>query len=517
MYGVVWASCVSGDQVRAFVRMLGFNDFAFGVMGALPFIATVGQVSAAVTVERTGLRKYHFMIYATLHRLLWLFVAAVPLVLFPGPVAVVAVLVLMGATYYLGAVSVPSWTTWMGDLIPRRIRGRYFARRVQWAQAVQIVVVIAVSIALDWAAVRGRPETISGQPVLMHVICGVFAVGAVFGVIDILMFLRVREVVPPARSGEAAFQRPSASAAGPLARGLAVVRELVLDPMQDMAFRRYVGYGATLTFTMAVAGWYFWRYSTEGLGFSRLGTNALFMVIGPLAGTLTAGRWGSLQDRWGRRPVLMVCTIGATISMVPWFFTSRYVPTPGFLAGGINAVSAAIGRVLGQGDWQWVTAQTPVVAYLLASLGCIIGGSSWTGLGLAQTGVVLGFCDGPGRGKYVAASAVLVSAGGAIGGLVGGAVTQALGYFQQHPLQLGPFLWNNWHATFAMAVVGRLLSLLWLKGMPDPGSGRVRDMLRHYTTGVYEGFQLGLRYPFRLLLGLGRRNRHGRERDDQQG
>jgi len=112
---------------------------------------------------------------------------------------------------------------------------------------------------------------------------------------------------------------------------------------------------------------------------------------------------------------------------------------------------------------------------------------------------------------------VLVSAGGAIGGLVGGAVTQALGYFQQHPLQLGPFLWNNWHATFAMAVVGRLLSLLWLKGMPDPGSGRVRDMLRHYTTGVYEGFQLGLRYPFRLLLGLGRWNRHGRERDDQQG
>jgi MFS family permease len=513
MYGVVWASCVSGDQVRAFARMLGFNDFAFGVMGALPFIATVGQLGAAVTIEQTGLRKYHFMIHATLHRLLWVAVAAVPLVLAPGTVAVAAVLVLMGATHYLGAVSVPAWTTWMGDLIPRRIRGRYFARRAQWSQAVQIVVVIAIGIALDWAAVSGRPETISDQPALVWLICGVFAIGAVFGVIDILMFFKVREVVPPQQLSTSTVREASSSAPGRLARSVEVVRELLLEPLRDRVFRNYVGYGATLTFTMAVAGWYFWRYSTEGLGFSRLGTNALFMVIGPLSGTLMAGWWGRLQDRWGRRPVLIVCTVGATISMLPWFFTSRGLATPGFLVAGLNSIGGAVGRLLGHGDWRWVTPQTPVVAYALASLGCIIGGSSWTGVGLAQTGVVLGFCDGPGRGKYVAASAVLVSAGGAIGGLVGGVITQSLDYLQAHPLQAGPFLWTNWHATFVVAVVGRLLSLLWLAGMPDPGSSRVRDMLRHYTAGIYEGLQMRLRHPFRFLLGLSRANRHPSDKD----
>lgn len=505
MYGVVWFACVNGEQLRAFVRMLGFNDFAFGVLGAVPFLASVGQLAAAITIERTGLRKYHFVVYATLHRLLWFGVAAVPLVLSPGPVAVVMVLVLLAASNYLGAVSVPSWTTWMGDLIPRRIRGRYFARRAQWSQAVMIVAVIAISIALDKVAVRNSPEAMSSQPVLMRLICGVFAVGAVFGVIDILTFLRVREVVPPHRAGREPQHRTARSWLRRLAGGVRAVRELLLDPLLDKGFRHYVGFGATLTFTAVVSGWYFWRYSTEGLGFSKLGTNALFLVIGPLAGTVTAGLWGRLQDRWGRRPVLIVCTVGATVAMLPWFFTSRDIATPACMVHGINALCGAAGQLSGRGDWHWVTSRTPVVSYLLASLAVILGGSSWTGIGLAQTGIILGFCDGPRRNQYVAVSAVLVNMGGAIGGLTGGIITQSLGYFQTHPLHVGPFAYNNWHATFAVGTVVRALSMLWLTRMPDAGASSVRDMLRYYMSAPYSGWQMWLWSPLRLLLGRGRR------------
>ena len=99
MWGVVWMTCVSGDQMRAFAKMLGFNDFAFGLMGAIPFLATLGQLPAAIVVERTGLRKYLFLNCQIAARLLWLPIALVPLVIFPGPsgsvLAVVIVLTLM--------------------------------------------------------------------------------------------------------------------------------------------------------------------------------------------------------------------------------------------------------------------------------------------------------------------------------------------------------------------------------------------------------------------------------------
>jgi MFS family permease len=291
IFGVAWISCTSGDQVRAFARMLGFNEFAFGLLGALPFLATLGQLYAAILIERTGWRKSPFILWGTIHRLLWLAVAAVPLLLRPGWGAVALVLGILAVSHFLGAMATPGWMTWMSDLIPRRIRGRYFATRLLWAQRVQIVVVILLSVALDAATVRTAPETLGSQGRLMAVICAIFAVGAVLGAIDIFLFRKVREMVPHAP------RRPAPPA--PMRRHL---RELLVEPLRDRVFRNYVCYGATIAFTATFGGWYFWRYSTEGLGFTKLGTNCLFMVIAPLAGNLAVRGWGALQDRWGRRP-----------------------------------------------------------------------------------------------------------------------------------------------------------------------------------------------------------------------
>ena len=150
----------------------------------------------------------------------------------------------------------------------------------------------------------------------------------------------------------------------------------------------------------------------------------------------------------------------------------------------------------------------PVSAYLLAALGCVLGGISWGGVGLAQTGVTLHFADGQGRSKYVAASAVLISIGGAMGGLLGGAMVQSLEFLRTHPIVLGPFEWNHWHAAFAVSLVVRLASLGWLVHMPDPGARPVRYVLRYLTANVSNAVSGRLFYPLRVF-GWGRRPRPG--------
>ena len=75
MFGVVWMVCISGSHVKVFGRILGFYDFAFGVMAALPWMASFGQIIAAVIIERTGLRKYQFIECVAINRLLWAAVA----------------------------------------------------------------------------------------------------------------------------------------------------------------------------------------------------------------------------------------------------------------------------------------------------------------------------------------------------------------------------------------------------------------------------------------------------------
>jgi len=524
MFGVVWMALVSGDQMRAFARILGFNDMAFGILAAMPFLATFGQLNAAVIVERTGLRKFLFLDSAAYSRLLWIPVALVPLLLpFPPVLAVTAVLILLAGSNFLAALSAPAWMTWMGDLIPRRIRGRYFARRAQITQVVQIVVVVGASLLLDWVTVPGSSETYQGQPMLLWTICAMFAVAGVFGTIDILLFRRIRELVPPPRqeavSGGVIIDIPRPARRTPVSlvayagRYLAaMIRELLLEPLRDRVFRNYVFYGGTITFTATCAGWYFWRHATEALGFTKLGTNMLFMVIGPVAGTLTAGWWGRMMDRWGRRPVLILGTIGTVLSLVPWIFTWRGIGSPRFVIDAVNGLAGAIGALLGRPGAVWLASDSPVGSYLLAALGCVFGGSSWTGVGLAQTGIVMGFSDGQGRSRYVAASSVLISVGGVLGGLIGGMVAQSFESLQANPIALGPIRWTNWHVTFLLALGIRLASLAWLVRMPDPGAQPVRYLLRFWGLNAYNTVMSRLFYSVRLF-GWGRSAREDNDRE----
>jgi len=490
LFGVVWLSSASGSHFKLLASEVGFNDFAFGLLATLPFLATLGQLLASLLIERTGLVKYQFLHCALAHRVLWLVAAVVPLILpVPSPVAVAGMLAVLTASWFMGALSAPAWLTWMGTLVPRRIRGRYFANRERLALAVQVVVVISLGLLMDFA---GGPAA-GARPGVTKLICGVLAVGAVFGITDILLFRRVPEVLP-APSGEG--QRSKQPSDQPLP---GVIRRFVIDPLRDPAFRSYVLYGATMTFSLTVAGWFFWRNALENLGFSNLATNCLFLVVGPLAGIWAARRWGRAIDRWGRRPVLILCTVGASASVLGWLLISREMPSPPFLTRSVAWALSFIGRAIGRPDWAEIGPHCPVLPYMLAAVCCLVGGATWSGINLAQTGIVLGFADGAGRSRYVAASSVLISIGGMVGGFVGGSVAEAFGCLRASPIRWGPLLWNNWHVTFVLALAARGLTIVWLVRMPVPGAASVRSLARYMGMNVYNGLVSRLFYTLRVF------------------
>ncbi len=463
MYGVVWLSCAQGSQVKVFATMLGFDNIAFGLMTAVPFIATLGNLAASVLIERSGLKKYQFLYTATLSRFMWIVIAVIPLVLpLPSKAAVWTMLAILMISWSLNALASPAWLTWMGDLVPKRVRGRYFANRQIYSRPAQIIAAIALGVVLDAATDVGKPETAAAQPMLLWVICGIFAVAGVFGMMDILLFRKVREVLPRVSTP------PSP----------ATLRDVLISPLKDPVFRHFVGYGATIAFATALPGWFFYRNAMENLGFSKLAVNALFLVISPVLGLLGAQLWGKLVDRWGRRPVLVLGTLMTLLSVMPWFFATRHTPAPAFVYDAVNAVFRAAGSAVGRPDWLTLTHEAPVGAFMIAVIASVLGGIAWTGISLAQTAITLGFSDGLGRSKHVAASAVLISVGGMAGGVLGGLLAQYLVYFETHPLHVGPFIWNNWHATFAASLVFRIVALAWLVRMPDPGSRGMREILR---------------------------------------
>jgi len=521
--GIIWMLAVTGSRLNVFSRMRGFNDFHFGMLTAVTFLATFAQLFATIAVERSGLKKYQFLTFGLISRMLWIVIAAIPLVFpIPSPVAVWMMLALVLTSHVMMSMALPAWWTWMGDLIPRRIRGQYFAVRNIISQLVRIPVVVALGLLLDHVT-RDNPNggaaiiTAAGQPVLLWCVCGVFALAGVLGMADILMFFRIREVVgttperPRSPAVDIRVDRPrQAGVIGGLGHAIrylrAVVRQLLIEPLGDPIFRRYVAYGATVTFALTVGGQYYWRNSLENLKFGQLGTDVLFLVLGPLAGMASVRVFGRLLDKWGRRPVLVLGTGLIVMSITPYFFATPHTPAPRFVVNSVNAIAGAIGGLFGRSGTLWLTPDMPVGPWMVMTVSMVLGGAGWTAVMLAQNNIILSFSDGEGRSKYVAAHAVLVAMGGVVGGVVGGLssyLTRGLNFC------FGPvdaagnhtvFAWNNWHVTFAISFCARIVALLLLINMTDPGARPVRDMFRLVRQNVYNVLA-GLRFP---MLGFGR-------------
>jgi MFS family permease len=509
-FGIIWSTCISGSWMNSFQQILGFNDFHFGLMQAVPFLGAIGNVAATILIERSGLRKWQFIVCSGASRVLWLGMGLIVL-LIPGThVAVWMVLLVRLASDLLAALGMPAWYTWMGDLIPRRIRGRFLGRRGQLTRLVQFPVAIALAILMDWAIRTDRPFLPAQQPVFLWCLAGMFAVAAVFGLLDILLFARIREVTPttpdkprrpaviinvPPPAGTGIFQ----GAAFAMNYAVAAGKEVLFDPLKDFAFRRYVLYGAVINFAMAVGGPFYMRDMRENLGISHIALNITFMVLGPILAIVAMAFWGDMVDRWGRRPTLMVSTTVAIFGAVPYFFASRSTPSPAFMADGLNAAAGWLGRMLGDlwglmgshvdwSGWQPIPPGAPMGAWLICSITIFFGFTGWAGVMIAQQGIILGFADGAGRSKYVSAYAALTSLGGFAGGVVGGLLANWLAaapWF--HPIHIGKYLeWNQWHATFAVSILARIAGLWLLMGMPDPGAQRARDMFRSFGAGMYQ-------------------------------
>ncbi len=233
----------------------------------------------------------------------------------------------------------------------------------------------------------------------------------------------------------------------------------------------------------------------ERLGFNQLATNMLFMVISPLADILSSRTWGRCIDRWGRRPILIIATLGTAASILPWFFVTRSTPCPHFIEAALNGCSHAMGTLFGRPDWTWVAPGVPVGAYLLGCLSCFIGGASWSGVNLAQNNVILGFSDRPGGSKSVASATVLISFGGLLGGLAGGIITYSL----RHMSEITCFLWGNFHICFLVSLAIRVGAVFWLWDMPDPGAAPVRVLLQQARHSLYNTVHTWSSYPLRIF------------------
>lgn len=438
VFGSLWLYTVSGAALTQYGKQLGLSKFWFGVLGALPFAGALIQLPASYCVARFGHRKPIFVTAAVIHRLLWLPIAAIPWII-PHAWWWPALLWLAAVSWAFGHVSSPAWVSWMADLVPDRMRGRYFSRRTQVGQLVGLATTMTIGYVLDLA-------NQTGGDTLLKTLSVAVALAAVAGTIDILFFLPVREAAP---------LQPDSNVS---------LWQLVRAPVADRNFRRFLAFTFTLTFAIGYVGQFAWLYLFDVVGLTNLRANILLVVIPSVVLMIFTPLWGRILDRFGRKPVLLI---------------------------------AGLLVVHGGAAWVFVTREHWVIGYLAA----MIATAAWPGVELANFNIMLGMSAATGgkRGGsiYVAINSLVGAVAGILSGLFGGAIAEWLGDWQG-----ALFGWPlTYHGVlFLISGAMRFLALGWLIGLEDRGAGSARAALRYMSTNLYSNLQQAIFMPGRLLL-----------------
>jgi MFS family permease len=282
VFGSIWVEIAYGAPIVGLFITLGAPTFLIGLLGVMPALATLVQPLGSYAVERATRRKRTFLALGSIHRLLWIPLAIVPLVLDAPEQAIVICLLILGVSYLLGSFAGPFWVTWVGDLVPERIRGVYFGRRAMLGRISGALAVLLAGLYLAKAPPLSK-------------LAIVFVAASLAGFFDIFLHKWVPETPVHRRLG------PPVN-----------ILQMLFEPAKDRSFRAFMVFSAILSSGVAVTGAYFNLYLLRELSLSYLQIALFMTVLQALTFILFSELFGLCADQFGNKPVLIVCSIAVT-------------------------------------------------------------------------------------------------------------------------------------------------------------------------------------------------------------
>jgi MFS family permease len=162
----------------AFVLELGMGQVASGLIGTIPLlIGAILQLVSPTAVRLLGSHRRWVVIcalcqaacFAPLCAAAW--IGSIP----------IGVLFAVAAVYLgSGLGTSPAWNTWVGTIVPMRLRARYFARRTRLSQIGTLAGFVLAGFALQYGARAGRLLDVFGFVFLAAGLCRLVSASFVF-------------------------------------------------------------------------------------------------------------------------------------------------------------------------------------------------------------------------------------------------------------------------------------------------------------------------------------------------
>lgn len=271
--GATFTELTGGVRQIGFALLLGARDLHIGLLSALPFLANLAQLMASFLLERMGQRKRLSLTASSLSRLVWIGIVLIPLGALgtASDPRVWALVTIVGVSALFAAMNNTFWLSWLADLVPARLRGRYFGRRNMVMTGAGMGVALLAGVWIDVWKGRFSPDNVWG-------FLAVFTVGMGCGLAALAVLWRIPTLPFDVRPGSAFFSRLSI-------------------PLRDVNFKRFLQFHLCWNFGVYLASPFFAVYMLKDLQLSYTMVTLLTSLTA-LCNILGMRFWGVMIDHY---------------------------------------------------------------------------------------------------------------------------------------------------------------------------------------------------------------------------
>lgn len=291
-------SLTTGAFLAGFVSFLGGSESLNGILGVVPPAAGMFQIFAGAIMKEGKTRKASILPYIILLRIFLSIVYFVPfLVMQLGGTKNIILGSYIGCfivAYTMNSLIMPHITSWMIDVTPIHIRGRYLALRERISMLIIAVTTIVLGRVLDH-------HEAMGDEFIGFLIVGVIL--AVMGMLNIYAVFHIQEVTTVQEQNGDGFLKN------------------IMKPIRDKIFQKIIIFYMLWNFALQIGAPYISVFMVDGLDLSY--TYMMSMtVLGTIIRVIFAAFWGKIADRksWLTSAKFSLIVLGCT--HFSWFFVT---------------------------------------------------------------------------------------------------------------------------------------------------------------------------------------------------
>jgi MFS family permease len=267
---IIMGTLLGGPFMTGYLLFLGASSGQIGFVFAVTTFVNIMQIWMAYLIQRIKNRKWTFVIFASLHRILWAATGLIPLVL-DKEWWVIAFIVLFTLAFLANSAAAVVWSTLISDMVLAPVRGRYFGIRNTILNAIGSITLFIGGLILD------KYSGWSGFAIL-YVVIGICMV------LNIIAFLGYPNL-PFEKSTETHFL------------------PMLKKPLMDSSFMKAVFFLAGWLFVQTITVPFFSYIMLKTLKISYQQVS-IITVVQTVVMMISFYIWGNLNARFGNKQLL---------------------------------------------------------------------------------------------------------------------------------------------------------------------------------------------------------------------